>query len=133
MTLCFDTVWHASDLLGCRMCWWTPTGALPIECSERNASSMLSHCQQTFHAVSGATLFKSFSSWSQKKERKNIESSLTVGLQIVEGPLLWACLGERFGELAQILRPAPVSSSLSESLIRDCQFGRCSCFLAHHT
>ena len=36
-----------------------------------------------------------------------------MGLQIVEGPLFWACYGERFCELAQIVRPAPVSSSLS--------------------
>ena len=41
-----------------------------------------------------------------------------MGLQIVEGPLLWACHGELFCELAQIVRPAPVSSSLSGSAIR---------------
>ena len=70
------------------------------------------------------------SSWLQKKKN---ESSLTVGLQIVEGPLSWACHGELFCELAQIVRPAPLSSSLSESLICDGQFGRCSCFLALHT
>ena len=56
-----------------------------------------------------------------------------AGLQDVGGPLLWACLGERFCELVQIVRPAPVSSSLSGSAIRDCQFGRCSFFLALHT
>ena len=37
-----------------------------------------------------------------------------MGLQIVEGPLFWACYGECFCELAQIVRPAPVSSSLSD-------------------
>ena len=31
-------------MFGCRMRWWTPSGALPIECSERNAITMLSLC-----------------------------------------------------------------------------------------
>ena len=31
-----------------------------------------------------------------------------VGLQDVGGPLSWACLGERFCGLVQIVRPAPV-------------------------
>ena len=39
--LCFDTVRHASDLLGCRMRLWTRTRAVPRECSERNAINML--------------------------------------------------------------------------------------------
>ena len=42
--LCFSAFWHAIDVLGCRVRWWTPTGALPIECSEHNAISMLSLC-----------------------------------------------------------------------------------------
>ena len=48
-----------------------------------------------------------------------------VGLRDVGGPLSWACLGERFCKLVQIVRPTPVSSSLSESAICNRQFGRC--------
>ena len=44
VNLCFNTVWHASNLLGCRLRWWRPTGALPIDRRERNAISMLSLC-----------------------------------------------------------------------------------------
>ena len=40
-----------------------------------------------------------------------------------------ACLGELFCQLLQTVGAAPVSSSVSESLIRDFQFGRCSVFL----
>ena len=42
---------------------------------------------------------------------------------------LLACLGELFFQLLQTVGAAPVSPSVSESLIRDFQFGRCSVFL----
>ena len=43
--LCFSAFWHVIDVLGCRMPWWTLTGALPIECIEATPSAC-------FHSVS---------------------------------------------------------------------------------
>ena len=35
----FHAIWLAFDILGCGIQVWTPTGAFPIECNERNAMS----------------------------------------------------------------------------------------------
>ena len=60
-----------------------------------------------------------------------------VGLQDVGGRLSWACLGERFCGLVQIVRPAPVSSTLSVSAICDlavliCRLAATNCWKTCH-
>ena len=52
-----------------------------------------------------------------------------VGAQDVGKSLSWACHGYPACQLLQTVVPAPVSSSLLESLIRDFQFDRCSLLL----
>ena len=82
VNLRFNTVWHAFDLLGCRLRWWAPTGALPIECSECNAISMLPLCvhgcfMQSSEPLSLLFFFVHFSILQTRKKQ--------------DGPLLSHC------------------------------------------
>ena len=49
-----------------------------------------------------------------------------VGLQNCGERWSWNCHGQSACQFLQTIGEAPVSSSLSEALIRDCQFDRCS-------
>ena len=45
--MCFNTVWHTFDFLGCRIAVVDHSGTRPIKCSERNARSL--GVQLSFH------------------------------------------------------------------------------------
>ena len=87
--LCFSAFRHAIDVLGCRMPWWTPTGALPIECIEATPSAY-------FHSVSANVscscrnfclyfFVVDLSNW-QTKKNKTIRSSCIVPIFTLHVP-----------------------------------------------